>query len=111
LTSGYCFTIATKGELDSITKGELIKDTLKISTKGEFFYIRTGTNYKAGTTGGIDSDSLTSGYCFTISYKGGTGLNYKGGTGQRYPQNFYKGGIFLHTYWYKLQRGNYWRYS
>jgi hypothetical protein len=52
LTSGYCFTIATKGELDSITKG--VKDTLKISTKGEFFYIRTGTNYKAGTTGGID---------------------------------------------------------
>jgi hypothetical protein len=39
--------MATKGELDS---GELIKDTLKISTKGEFFYIRTGTNYKAGTT-------------------------------------------------------------
>jgi hypothetical protein len=54
MTSGYCFTIATKGELDSITKGELDKDTLKISTKGEFFYIRTGTNYKAGTTGGID---------------------------------------------------------
>jgi hypothetical protein len=33
-----------------ITKGELIKDTLKIPTKGEFFYIRTGTNYKGGTT-------------------------------------------------------------
>jgi hypothetical protein len=62
MTSGYCFTIATKGELDSITKGELDsitkgeldKDTLKISTKGEFFYIRTGTNYKAGTAGCID---------------------------------------------------------
>jgi hypothetical protein len=58
LTSGYCFTIATKGELDSITKGELDKDTLKISTKGEFFYIRTGTNYKAGTAGCIDRELL-----------------------------------------------------
>jgi hypothetical protein len=59
LTSGYCFTIATKGELDSITKGELDKDTLKISTKGEFFYIRTVTNYKAGTTGGIARKHMT----------------------------------------------------
>jgi hypothetical protein len=45
--------MATKGELDSITKGELDKDTLKISTKGEFFYIRTSTNYKGGTAGCI----------------------------------------------------------
>jgi hypothetical protein len=41
--------MATKGELDSITKGELDKDTLKISTKGELFYIRISTNYKGGT--------------------------------------------------------------
>jgi hypothetical protein len=85
LTSGYCFTIATKGELDSITKGEL--DSI---TKGEL-------------------DSITKGELDSITK--GTGLNYKGGTGQRYPQNFYKGGNFLHTYWYKLQSGNYWRYS
>jgi hypothetical protein len=50
MTSGYCFTISYKGGTGLITKGELIKDTLKIPTKGEFFYIRTGTNYKGGTT-------------------------------------------------------------
>jgi hypothetical protein len=37
----------------------------------------------------------------------GNWTHYKGGTNKRYPQNSYKGGIFLHTYWYKLQRGNY----
>jgi hypothetical protein len=44
MTSGYCFTISYKGGTGLIIKGELIKDTLKIPTKGEFFYIRTGTN-------------------------------------------------------------------
>jgi hypothetical protein len=44
------FYYGYKGGTGLIAKGELIKDTLKISTKGEFFYIRAGTNYKAGTT-------------------------------------------------------------
>jgi hypothetical protein len=37
----------------------------------------------------------------------GNWTHYKGATHKRYPQNSYKGGIFLHTYWYKLQRGNF----
>jgi hypothetical protein len=61
------FYYGYKGGTGLITKGELIKDTLKISTKGEFFYIRTSTNYKAGTTevwlGNTISQSIY--ICFT----------------------------------------------
>jgi hypothetical protein len=76
------FYYGYKGGTGLITKGELDKDTLKISTKGEFFYIRTGTNYKGGTTEvwlGPNSDGIVARsqfYLFDLKYVCHTGISY-----------------------------------